>query len=373
VFTTDKRIVAFEILIVALCLYIAIDAPAYAHDCVGRMQKAKSVADLLAQSTIEDCMRTGYIQALVTAIAAAMAGGAIAVAVARALTQPPPDWLDDWKLKDPYAFCKLGERIKQLPGFQAANTPEERASYVFDRMREVAKLHNLRAASGGDVHQGSLDEWRIGYYRGQRGPLLRAVGVSALAGAAIGGAASRSLIGAGVGFLGGGILGAIAAYRNQPKPGDDREGCPPLKFGGLGNCGDWAIAMQAALRCAGVDSKIVAADDSPDTAFSEGHEGTFTTVIVPDPNDAALLQHPEKWKYFDMYMHLSETEKGVTWAGIGSEQWMGNFGDNKKDFIKELGGSHAVKAWRCACGTINGWSAVTCRTCKAGSPLPPAR
>ena len=63
------------------------DAPAYAHDCVARMRAAKSVADLLSQTTIEDCLRTGYAQALSTAIAAAVAGGLIARAVAKGLAQ----------------------------------------------------------------------------------------------------------------------------------------------------------------------------------------------------------------------------------------------------------------------------------------------
>jgi hypothetical protein len=170
--------------------------------------------------------------------------------------------------------------------------------------------------------------------------------------------------------VGGALIGAIGGYLSQPKAGDDREDCASLKFGKLGNCGDFATAMRAAMQCAGVSASIVAADNSPGKEFSPGHAGTYTTVVVPDPNDASMLQQPEKWKYFDLFMQL--TSKDKTWSDIGSETWMNNF-PNKKSFIKEYG-SHNVKAWRCAgCGTINGWSVGICRSCRAKSPLPSSR
>src|ERR1700674_832602 len=380
----DKTVLAFGLFAGALCFLAALGDQAFAHDCVARMHNARSPAELLAQTTIEDCMRTGYWQALLTAIAAAMAGGAIAAAVAKALQEqpagepPPADWLDGWDIKDPDAFCKLGQRLKQYPGFTAAKTPEQQAEYIMKRMREVAQRNNLRPATGS-----RLNDLRIGYYRGDREALKKlalgaAVGVALFSGvgALALGATKLGLAGialldftvraAGGGLLLGGAGGWFGGKKLQPTPHQDREDVAPLKYGGLGNCGEWALALQAAMQCAGIFSQRVAADDDPGKKFSEKHSGTYTTIIVPDPTD---VQRADKWKFFDMFMDLSVPNK--PWVGVNAEQWMNNF-PGKKAFIKDADGN--VKAWRCSsCGTINARNASNCRKCKAVSSLPIVR
>jgi hypothetical protein len=363
-FTTGKRIPVVEIVAVALCIYFAIDAPAYAHDCVGRMQNARSIADLVSQSTMEDCIRTGYFQALITAIAGIVAGGAIVVAVQRALSAPPPNWMDGWDIKDPDAFCKLGKRIKELEGFQQQNS-QGRAGYVFRCMQQVASSHNLRAGNGWP-----LDEYQIGTYRGQSGIFWSAIAGTAAVGVGLGAVTTRTLVGSLVGGVGGAVVGAIGAYFAKPPPaGPDNESCASIKFGKLGNCGEYAVAMRKAMECAGVNASIVAADDSPKKEFSDYHGGTYTSVITAEPNDAGMLQHPEKWTVYDLYEQLRDKEKKI-WSDIGTEGWMNNF-DKSKKFIKDFSG-HNVKAWRCdGCGTINGFTAGVCRKCGIQSPLPP--
>jgi hypothetical protein len=241
-------------------------------------------------------------------------------------------------------------------------------------MLEVAGRYKLRAARGD-----KLDDARIGYYRGDSLPIAVGAFFAGLAGVAgyvvlhtaiIGATGALSLVGVGIGFVAGAAIGAIAGYASQPKPGQDKEDVAPLKYGHLGNCGEWARALRLSMKCAGLkNARWVAADNNPGKDFSEKHSGTYTTTILtdgPDPN----LERPNSWEFFDAFMAL--TDKTQRWDGLPVDKWINNpaFRDKKK-FIKDSDGN--ARAWRCgSCNTINGWNARNCIKCQAMSPLPPS-
>ena len=77
-------------------LSILLATVVYADDCGRYLQNPASLV-ITPKVLVEDCMRTGYSQALATGIVSGIAGGAIANALVRALrntsspTQPPPE------------------------------------------------------------------------------------------------------------------------------------------------------------------------------------------------------------------------------------------------------------------------------------------
>jgi len=88
--------------LVALWFLLVVTGMAEANDCVNYVKNPRNFLDV-PQGLVEDCMRTGWVQALATGAIAAVGGGAIAVSVGQALTGDIPETEsgDDNRREDP--------------------------------------------------------------------------------------------------------------------------------------------------------------------------------------------------------------------------------------------------------------------------------
>jgi hypothetical protein len=82
----DKTMFVVGVALLAFCV-IGFAMPAHADDCVRYIQSAGNLATI-PKAVFEDCMRTGYAQAILTALAGMVGGALIGQAVARTLTPP---------------------------------------------------------------------------------------------------------------------------------------------------------------------------------------------------------------------------------------------------------------------------------------------
>ena len=263
-------------------------------------------------------MRTGYAQALATAIAAAVAGGLIATAVAKALKgipdrkipwkERPAHWPE--KLKGRDAFDALGKAIQQEAGYKELENDIDRTRYVFDRFRKAADVYDFKAATQG-LDQGKVSKDRPDNWMPPAGAVLGGavfVGGSLLLGGlpavAIG---VKTLIGLGV-SVGGGYLGgkALGDWIDDPELAGSLKKGP----GSIGNCGEISYAFQATLGGAGVNSSVVFADnDSTSGRYSgqhniipgQGYVLTDTAVMVTRTEPGARQPVP---RIFDPYRQL---------------------------------------------------------------------
>jgi len=125
------------------------------------------------------------------------------------------------------AFHDIGKAISNEFGFPTHGTEIEKARYAYSRLPEIVSKYKLKAGTGSKISDGLV-------------------------------------------WLG--------------RQGDSRDGeeVYSMKSIGLGNCSEWSMAFQQILSGAGVQSKVVYADITPDPGFSDEFDETDTSLYVED-------------------------------------------------------------------------------------------
>lgn len=222
----------------------------------------------------------------------------------------PPGWPQD--LSGPNAFQDLGVAISREPGFPRRGTDIQKASYVFDRMREAVSQYGLRAAQASGT-----DDVRVAAGRPE---IAKPAGT--LAGAAVGAKLGTpgGLIGVGAGAVLGGAAGYFAGDRLSG--GDDPENNGGFKRSGLGNCGEFSYAFQSVLGGAGVDATVIYADSQANPGASKTNAGTDTALYVSQqlPKGERLPGNPpQSRRVFDWYrdtLHRQRGDSDRSWMNV---------------------------------------------------------
>lgn len=131
-------------------------------------------------------------------------------------------------------FAKLGQAIRQDPGFPKKGSETQKADYVMAKLPLIAQYYGLTAGSGS--------------------------------------VPSQAVIG----------IGRAWDWVHEKVGGEpDPENTGSLKgVTGLGNCGEWSWMFSEILTGAGVNNSVVFADSNPDPGHSSTHGGTDTAVMM---------------------------------------------------------------------------------------------
>lgn len=312
-------VLVMEIWLIFLC------APVSADPCAERAQRVRA-GEVPFGEDDPDCTGAEKTGAIFAWLAAAAAAAAAARQVKGGKSARPDDWPKD--LKGPNAFCDLGHAIakedylqKQVStanGGSRGLTDIEKAMYIFERMREAARVYDLRADTGSKADQTTM-KWNRRDVQIQVGT---AAG-STVAGVALAkwGASAGTLMAGPVGTLVGGVGGAAVGWLIGGPIGSwmdykasDQENADSLKDSGVGRCGEWSWAFNRVLDCAGISNKVIFADKDGTPGIGGDFYTNDTAVII-----SQRVGRKEIRRVFDPFrqLHHNPENNGPTeWSNL---------------------------------------------------------
>lgn len=342
-------------------------APAAADVCTARAQAVRA-GKVPYGAEDPDCDTAAKNAALVSWVAAGLgAAGAAAAAAQRrrgGKAAPPDHWPKD--LKAANSFCGLGSAIAQEPYLQSRVptgdggdrplTELERSLYVFERMREAARVYGLRAARGNWSSQVTVAANRPEGRAALAGLAIGALG-GGVAGSAFGakfGAGLGSLAGPAGTLLGGfagGLLGLMVGRwvgSKLPDDSPDADNAEALKNAGIGNCGEWSYAFNKVLECAGVRSRVIVADSNqrpgaPDVTGSWASNDT--AVMVQDSGGGGSRRIFDPYRQF-LHNPDNRPDDASEWTNLPMtpDDRLPYDDDRKGSWQQYIGGKPAIKA-----------------------------
>ena len=140
--------------VTAIWLVVFWTATAHANDCAQYVQNPRNFVGNL-QGLVEDCMRTGYVQAITTLLAGGIGGGGIAVAVSKVLKEANKDPKEEKDPKEGEEGEGSGNLPEQPPEKKEREKVPDTCKDLFDRYK--AALHEVNGQTT------SLQAVRKGY------------------------------------------------------------------------------------------------------------------------------------------------------------------------------------------------------------------